>query len=319
MTRPGGRSFPMRPEALVAGAANAFALTASVVLGLATLLGATYRVTTCFSRPDGFGGCGTVLHPFSVEAVPALTWPVALFAGLTLLAALAWHTHSTKLAAVATTAFAALAGGTILLVAPLLSVPVALLVLAFALRTGRNLRHALADLAIAISLTTLAIASAYTLLFGATLWRGGWLGGIAPAMWLYVAFAAAVALGVGCAPAAPAAAAPFPFARGPLAAFRLCGRAGVVALCALPGRAAPARGAPAREKVLRLRGGGWGGADRVTPGAAPQSAARTATRGVGSTPASRTSTPAEANPAMVAAARNSPEARGSRPTTALGR
>ena len=225
----------MRPEALVAGAANAFALTASVVLGLATLLGATYRVTTCFSRPDGFGGCGTVLHPFSVEAVPALTWPVALFAGLTLLAALAWHTHSTKLAAVATTAFAALAGGTILLVAPLLSVPVALLVLAFALRTGRNLRHALADLAIAISLTTLAIASAYTLLFGATLWRGGWLGGIAPAMWLYVAFAAAVAIGVGCALAARADGEPFPFARGTLVAFGICGGAGVVALVLLTG------------------------------------------------------------------------------------
>jgi len=225
----------MRPEALVAGAANALALTASVVLGLATLLGATYRVTTCFSRPDGFGGCGTVLHPFSVEAVPALTWPVALFAGLTLLAALAWHTHSTKLAAVATTAFAAFAGGTILLVAPLLSVPVALLVLAFALRTGRTLRHALADLAIAISLTTLAIASAYTLLFGATLWRGGWLGGIAPAMWLYVAFAAAVAIGVGCALAARADGEPFPFARGALVAFGICGVAGVVALVLLTG------------------------------------------------------------------------------------
>src|SRR6478609_6493935 len=41
--------------------------------------------------------------------------------------------------------------------------------------------------------------------------------------------------------------------------------------------------------------------------------------GVGSTPASRTSMPAEARPATVAAARNSPDARGSRPTTATGR
>src|SRR6478735_9402114 len=41
--------------------------------------------------------------------------------------------------------------------------------------------------------------------------------------------------------------------------------------------------------------------------------------GVGSTPASRTSMPAEARPATVAAARNSPDARGSLPTTATGR
>ncbi len=41
--------------------------------------------------------------------------------------------------------------------------------------------------------------------------------------------------------------------------------------------------------------------------------------GVGSTPTSRTSTPALARPATTAASRNSPDARGSRPTTAVGR
>ena len=215
--------------------AYALALAATVLLGVATLISSTYRVTTCFSRPDGFGGCGTVLYPFSREALPALTWPAALFAGLVFLAALAWHTPSIKLAGVATTAFAALAGGAILLVAPLLSVPVATLVLAFSLRTGCSLRRALTDLAIAISLTALAIASGYTLLFGATLWRGGWLGGIAPAMWLYVAFAAAVAIGVGCALAARADGEPFPIARGALVAFGVCGVAGLVALLPLIG------------------------------------------------------------------------------------
>jgi len=41
-------------------------------------------------------------------------------------------------------------------------------------------------------------------------------------------------------------------------------------------------------------------------------------RGVGMTPSLSTSTPALASPATTAASRNSPEARGSRPTTATG-
>jgi hypothetical protein len=41
--------------------------------------------------------------------------------------------------------------------------------------------------------------------------------------------------------------------------------------------------------------------------------------GVGSIPASMTSTPADANPAITAAERNSPEARPSVPTIANGR
>ena len=45
---------------------------------------------------------------------------------------------------------------------------------------------------------------------------------------------------------------------------------------------------------------------------------RYATAGVGSTPTRATSTPALARPATTAASRNSPEARGSRPTTATG-
>ena len=218
----------MQAEARVRAGASALALAATVVVGVATVLTSTYRVTTCFS-----GGCGTALYPFSLQALPALIWPAALFTALALLAAFAWRTPSIKLAAAATTAFAALAGGAILLVAPLLSVPVALLVLAFLLRTGRSLRHALTDLAIATSLAALAIASAYTLLFAATLWRGGWLGGIAPVMWVYVAFAVAVAIGVGCALAVRAESELFPLARGALVAFGVCGVAGVVALVLL--------------------------------------------------------------------------------------
>lgn len=96
-----------------------------------------------------------------------------------------------------------------------------------------GLRRALLDLAPAITLTVLASASAYTLLFAATLWRGGWLGGIAPGMWIYVAFAAAVAIGVGCALTLRVEREPFPFARGALVAFGVCGVAGVVGLVLL--------------------------------------------------------------------------------------
>jgi hypothetical protein len=225
----------LRSEVQARTGASALAVATTVLLSAATLLAGTYRVTTCFSRPDGVGGCGTVVYPFSLQALPALIWPSALFATLIVLAAFAWRTSSNKLAAIATTTYAALAGGATLLVAPLLSVAVVLLVLAYSLRTGRRLRWAFIDLAIAISLTALAIASAYTLLFAATLWRGGWLGGIAPAMWVYVAFAAAVAIGVGCALAPRAEGERLPFARAALVAFGVCGVAGAVGLILLGG------------------------------------------------------------------------------------
>lgn len=224
-----------RPETRVMSAANALAFLATVFLGVVTLLASTYRVTTCFSRPDGFGGCGTVLHPFSFEALPALIWPAGVFVGLTFLAALAWRAPSTPVAAVATTAFAALAGGAILSIAPSLVGPLALLVLAFSLRSGRSLPKSLTDLVIAMILTVLAIASSYTILLAATLWRGGWLSGIAPAMWIYLAFATAVAIGVGCALATRPDAEELPFAKGALVSFGICGAAGVIALLPMAG------------------------------------------------------------------------------------
>src|SRR6266571_2164251 len=56
----------------------------------------------------------------------------------------------------------------------------------------------------------------------------------------------------------------------------------------------------------------------MTPSSVPRSAVRYATAGVGATPSLSTSTPALASPATTAASRNSPDARGSRPTTAAG-
>src|SRR5436190_1889552 len=70
---------------------------------------------------------------------------------------------------------------------------------------------------------------------------------------------------------------------------------------------------------MPLSGIGLCDAEITTPTSAPRSAVRKAIAGVGSTPASKTSTPAEARPATVAATRNSPEARPSVPTTAVGR
>lgn len=215
------------PLAAIGPGALAFIATASIAAG--ALFTRTYLVTTCFSRP-GFSGCGTVRYPFSVEALPALLWPAALFGALTLVAGLAWRAPSTRVAAVATTGFAALASGAIAFIAPLLAVPLILLVLAFLRRAGRGVREALIDLGLAAALTALAIAAAYTLLFAATLWRGGWLGGLAPAMWLYLAFAGAVAIGGGCALALRGGREQFPLARSALWTYLSCGLAGLAAL-----------------------------------------------------------------------------------------
>ena len=117
----------MSLEPRLAAAAAAVAVAMTGLIGSVALFLSSYWVTTCFRRPDGFGGCGTALYPFSPEALPALLWPAALLAVLVLLAAVAWRTRSITLAGVATTAFATLAAGPILLVAPLLGVPVALL------------------------------------------------------------------------------------------------------------------------------------------------------------------------------------------------
>ena len=69
---------------------------------------------------------------------------------------------------------------------------------------------------------------------------------------------------------------------------------------------------------MPLSGAGLWDAEIITPKSASRSAVRNATAGVGSTPASKTSTPLEESPAEIAAARNSPEILGSRPRTAFG-
>ena len=76
---------------------------------------------------------------------------------------------------------------------------------------------------------------------------------------------------------------------------------------------------PAAKILMPLSGIALCEAEMTTPRSAPRSAVRKATAGVGSTPSSSTSTPAEARPAATAASSISPLARGSRPRTASGR
>ena len=76
---------------------------------------------------------------------------------------------------------------------------------------------------------------------------------------------------------------------------------------------------PWPNSLIPLSGAGLWLADSITPSSAPRSRVRNATAGVGITPSRSTSTPDPARPATTAASRNSPEARGSRPTTASGR
>ena len=76
---------------------------------------------------------------------------------------------------------------------------------------------------------------------------------------------------------------------------------------------------PRAKNLMPLSGIGLCDADRTTPKSAPSVPVRKATPGVGSTPSSSTSTPADARPATTAASRNCPEMRVSRPTTASGR
>ena len=73
------------------------------------------------------------------------------------------------------------------------------------------------------------------------------------------------------------------------------------------------------KNLIPLSGMALWEADSMTPRSARRALVKYATAGVGRTPTSMTSTPALARPADTAACRNSPLARGSRPTTAVRR
>ena len=76
---------------------------------------------------------------------------------------------------------------------------------------------------------------------------------------------------------------------------------------------------PGPKILMPLSGIALCDAEMTMPRSAPRSAVRNATAGVGRTPSCSTSTPAEASPAATAASSISPDARGSRPSTANGR
>ena len=70
---------------------------------------------------------------------------------------------------------------------------------------------------------------------------------------------------------------------------------------------------------MPLSSGGLCDALITTPAEAPRSTVVKAIAGVGSTPASSTSPPAERMPSVSASSSHTPEARGSRPTTTTAR
>ena len=76
---------------------------------------------------------------------------------------------------------------------------------------------------------------------------------------------------------------------------------------------------PRAKNLMPLSGMALCEAESMTPRSAPVVSVKKATAGVGRTPTSITSTPALAKPALTAACKNSPLARGSRPTIAKGR
>src|SRR5690554_372997 len=76
---------------------------------------------------------------------------------------------------------------------------------------------------------------------------------------------------------------------------------------------------PRAKNLMPLSGMGLWDAEITTSRSASTDAVRYATPGVGRTPTSRTSTPAEASPAATADDRNCPDTRVSRPITARGR
>ena len=76
---------------------------------------------------------------------------------------------------------------------------------------------------------------------------------------------------------------------------------------------------PRAKNLMPLSGIALCEAESITPKSAPVKSVKNATAGVGRMPMSITSTPALAKPALIADCRNSPLARGSRPTIANGR
>jgi hypothetical protein len=226
------RTVPDRQRLLPWLYAIAFATTALVAV--TTLLTRSYNVSSCFSQ-GAMSGCGTRVHPFSVDALPALVWPAAMFAALLIFAAIAWRVDTVTRTAAASIAYIALASEAALMVTPVLIIPIALIALAVLVRTGRELTRALADIFVAAVLVGLAFAVSYEILVFAMLQRGGWLGGVGLPMWIYLAFSSAVGVAVGIGIVVRSRGQRFPLTRGMLAALVVSGIAGTVSLAFLRG------------------------------------------------------------------------------------
>lgn len=210
----------------------------TLAVGLAFLTQQTYRVERCF-RSGTMSGCEYLVLPFSFEALPSLALPafiVVLFAALQLVVA---RTSSRDGLVVAATAAAAAAGLIVLVGGLVLLVPLAFGLTTALARLGRPIRRATLDLALTAGICFVGVFTAYGVLVGAMYLRGGFLGGSAPLVAIYVAYAAVVGIGLGMALARRGGTV-VPLAHGMAVAGTAAGVAGTLALLLVP--AVPGRG-----------------------------------------------------------------------------
>lgn len=204
----------------------------TLAVGFAFLTQQTYRVERCF-RSGTMYGCERPVLPFSLEALPSLVLPaliVVLFAALQLVVA---RTSSRDGLVVAATGAAAAVGLIVLVGGLVLLVPLALGLATALARLGQPIRRATLDLALTAGTCFVGVFTAYGVLVGAMYLRGGFLGGSAPLVAIYVAYAAVVGIGLGMALAGRGGTV-VPLARGMAVAGIAAGVAGTLALLLVP-------------------------------------------------------------------------------------
>lgn len=204
----------------------------TLAVGFAFLTQQTYTVERCF-RSGAMSGCERPVLPFSFEAVPSLVLPaliVVLFAAVQLVVA---RTSSRDGLVVAATAAAAAAGLIVPVGGLVLLIPLALGLATALARLGQPIRRATLDIALTAGICLVGAVAAYGVLVGAMYLRGGFLGGSAPLMAIYVAYTGVVGIGLGVALAARGGTA-VPLARGMAVAGTAAGVAGALALLLVP-------------------------------------------------------------------------------------
>lgn len=204
----------------------------TLAVGLAFLTQQTYMVERCF-RIGSMYGCERPVLPFSFEALPSLALPaliVVLVAALQLVVA---RTSSRDGIVAGATAAAAAVGLIVLVGGLILLIPLTLGLATALARLGQPIRRATIDLVLTAGVCLAGVFIAYGVLVGAMYLRGGFLGGSAPLVAVYVVYAAIVGIGLGVSLAARGETV-VPLARGMAVAGTAAGVAGTLALLLVP-------------------------------------------------------------------------------------